>query len=95
MIRHIVFWKICPDTDRHAAAAGIKQRLEPLVGIVPGLVSAEVGEVPAGGDWDAALCAVLESEEALRVYQTHPAHLAAKTYVHSVICGRTCVDYKI
>ena len=45
MITHIVFWKLMEDEqhDSKANAARIKRELEALVGVVPGLLSAQVG----------------------------------------------------
>ena len=42
--------------------------------------------------WDLTL----ESEEALKPYATHPAHVAvADTYVRPYTVSRTCIDYEI
>ena len=42
--------------------------------------------------WDSTL----ESEEALKAYATHPAHVAvADTYVRPYTVSRTCLDYEI
>ena len=94
MIRHMVFWKIEPSLDRKDVYEEMKKRLEGLVGIVPGLLSAEVGLNISRGDYDVALTSVLDSRDSLDGYQMHPAHLEVKKYVHSVICGRASIDYE-
>ncbi len=95
MIKHIVFWKIRDNEDKQSNMEHIRKILTDLVGIVPGLISAEVGfnYNPAG--FDIALYSVFESKEALEDYQVHPAHLEVKKFVHSVITERAVADYEI
>lgn len=92
MVKHIVFWKLQPEHRQDGSAAQMKQKLEALVGVVPGLLSAEVHAGFSG--WDVALLTSLESREALEGYQNHPAHVAVKQYVHSVVCERTFCDFE-
>ena len=68
-----------------------KKRLEALVGVVPGLLKAEVNTGFAGAD--VILYTEGERREALAVYADHPAHCKVKEYVHSVICARTACDW--
>ena len=83
MVKHIVMWNLT-DKDKVAENGAImKQKLEALVGVVPGLLRAEVG-VGFNG-YDAALA----------VYADHPAHCKVKEFVHSVICERVCCDYEV
>lgn len=93
MIKHIVLWMFREATDADAAAAQIKQRLEGLVGVVPGLLSAQAGRGFCG--WDMALVTTHESRAALEAYQCHPAHLVVKEYVHSVVCERVFCDFEV
>lgn len=92
MVTHIVMWKL---TDREALATNsalIKEKLEALVGVVPGLVNAEVG---IGFDgFDLALSCTLESREALAVYQDHPEHVKVKELIGSIACERAFCDYE-
>ncbi len=90
MVQHIVMWKLKDDVDKAEAAAQMKQRLEGLVGQVPGLLEAHV--TPAFGGYDVSLVSRHENREALEGYQQHPAHLAVKEYVHSVVCDRAFSD---
>lgn len=96
MIRHIVFWKLADTAegnDKLENARIIKQQLEALVGVIPGLVEAMVGVNFNGGEYDAALYSRFVSKEALDNYATHPAHVAVKTFVHAVAIGRQSVDF--
>jgi antibiotic biosynthesis monooxygenase (ABM) superfamily enzyme len=97
MIKHIVFWKLEENAGGQSKEANfrvMKEKLEALVGIVPGLLSAQVGFNYNGGDFDAALVSELESREALEAYRVHPAHKEVQKFVHSVICGRTALDFE-
>ena len=83
MVKHIVMWNLA-DKDKVAENGAImKQKLEALVGVVPGLLRAEVG-VGFNG-YDVALYTELD----------HPAHCKVKEFVHSVICERVCCDYEV
>lgn len=97
MIRHIVFWKladVADGRDKWENARIIKQRLEALVGVVPGLEEAIVGLNNNGGDYDAALDSRFTSKDALEAYATHPAHLEVKAFVHSVAIARQSIDFE-
>ena len=53
MVTHIVFWKLKDEAlgaDKAENAKQIKQRLEALVGIIPGLIEAKVGINENGGN---------------------------------------------
>lgn len=101
MVRHIVLWKLEPNPENGAAkeqnAAEIKRRLEALVGVIPGLLSLEVGfnQTDRNREYDLCLLSSFESFEALAAYQKHPAHRAVQGFVHSAVCGRTAADYEI
>ncbi|MFP5290942.1 MAG: Dabb family protein [Actinomycetes bacterium] len=98
MIRHIVSWTLqAPDAEGKAAAIeGMRERLEPLVGVIPGLTSlvvrGDIGQVDA--NWDVVLVSEHESAEALAAYQAHPDHIAAGPFVRSVVADKSCVDYE-
>jgi heme-degrading monooxygenase HmoA len=77
-------------------AAQMKEKLEGLVGQVPGLLTAEVSYLNfTDGGYDVALVSTHTDREALAVYQNHPAHLAVKAFVHSVVTARVCHDAEI
>ncbi|MDD3428994.1 MAG: Dabb family protein [Oscillospiraceae bacterium] len=93
MVKHIVMWQLKEDINAEDAASVIKVRLEGLVGIVPGLVSAEVGF--DCNNRTLVLTSLLQTPQALAQYQTHPAHLEVVAYVKAAVCSRTCCDYMV
>lgn len=100
MIHHVILWKLKEDLvgeEKEKVAEGIKKNLEGLVGKVPGLRSVSVIISPlASSNADVMLDSVLESEEALKGYQTHPAHVeVADTYVRPYTQVRMCMDYEM
>ncbi len=95
MVVHIVFWKLREDGEesKEQRIQTMKEKLEALVGIVPGLLSAEVGKNYNGGEYDICLFSRLKDRAALEGYAVHPEHLKAAEYVRASTCGRTAVDY--
>lgn len=98
MVKHIVMWSFREElgmAEREAAAARIKEGLEGLVGLVPGLLSARViiNPIPSSSH-DLALVSEMESPQALKAYKENPDHLKVATFVRSVTCGRACLDYE-
>ncbi len=80
ILKHIVMWTFKEEAeglDKRANALLMKQRLEALVGIVPQLISAEVGVNVNSSDSaaDAVLVSTFRSFEDLAAYKVHPAHV--------------------
>jgi len=98
MIRHIVAWKLkneAQGNDKETNARLVKEKLEGLVGNVPGLLKAKVVRtVDNCKDYDIALISNLESAEALAAYQSNPLHEEVATFVRSVVESRACIDYE-
>lgn len=98
MIKHMILWKL-KDTlaaeEKKALKLQIKHGLEGLVGVIPGLTSATVFiEGVSSSTADMMLDSTFESEEALIMYKTHPAHLAvADGLVRPNAQIRLCLDY--
>ena len=99
MVRHLILWKLkesLTSEDKSKVMLDMKENLESLVGKVPGLVSLKIviNEMESSNA-DVMLDSVLESEEALKGYQGHPAHVeVANTYVRPYTEDRMCLDYK-
>lgn len=93
MVRHIVLWNLADKAHAAQNAAIMKEKLEALVGVVPGLLRAEVSAGFSG--FDVSLVCEFASREALAVYADHPAHCKVKEFVHSVICERVFCDSEI
>lgn len=99
MVRHIVMWSFREEIakeEREAAAVKIRDGLEGLVGVVPGLLSAKVIIHPiSSSTHDLSLVSELESAQALRDYKDNPDHLKVAAFVRSVTCNRACLDYEL
>lgn len=91
MIRHIVMYKLRNDCDKATAIAEIRNALERLVGIVPGLVTMKIRPT-LGGSYDYVLYSEFDNKSALDGYKTHPEHLAVKPIVHGYITDRVAAD---
>ena len=101
MVKHIILWTLkseLSEEEKMTVKAGIKEGLEGLVGKVPGLIDAKVhidGRL-ASSNADVMLASTLESEEALKGYAVHPAHVAvANGKVRPYTAQRSCLDFEI
>ena len=101
MIKHIILWKLRSEmsaSEKQEAAKAIKEGLESLQGQVPGLVDIHVriDGILDSSNADIMLDSTLLSEEALKGYAVHPAHVAvANGVVRPNTELRTCLDYEI
>jgi hypothetical protein len=101
MIKHVILWTLNPelsDSEKNEVKKNIKSGLEGLVGVVPGLIELTVhidGRL-ASSNADLMLDSTLESEEALKGYACHPAHVAvANEKVRPYTVQRSCLDFEI
>ena len=97
-VKHIILWKlrddIC-DSDIAGIKSDIKKSLEDLKGKIPGLLDIHViiDHLPSS-NMDIMLDSLFDSEEALKVYATHPEHVAvANEKVRPYTMSRNCIDY--
>ena len=100
MGKHVILWTLREEYSAQEKAEikrGIKEGLEGLKGKVPGLLEITVNTQPlASSNCDLMLDSLLESEEALKGYAVHPAHVeVANTKVRPFTASRTCMDYLI
>ena len=97
MVKHVILWKLKPEYNTDAIKADMKETLEALVGVVPGLISLHIQTTALGtSNVDVMLDSTLESPDALAVYAKHPAHvLAADTKVRPFTESRACMDFII
>ncbi len=93
MVKHIVLYTLKEKVDKDAAVALIASKLEPLVGIIPGLKHMEVRRAYQGLDY--ALYSEFENREALAAYAEHPAHLEAKSHFWHLLDTRYSADYDV
>lgn len=101
MVKHIILWTLNPElseAEKTSVKQGIKQGLEGLMGQVPGLLDVVVnvdGRLQSS-NCDVMLDSTLESEEALKAYAVHPAHVeVANTKVRPYTVQRTCLDFEV
>lgn len=100
MVKHVILWKLKEEVagdGKEKVLREMKEHLEALVGKVPGLKRLEIVISPlASSNADVMLDSTLESEEALKGYQSHPDHVAvANTYVRPFTEVRLCMDYEV
>ena len=98
MIKHVILWKLKESvSDKASVKVGIKAGLEGLKGVVPGLVDiAVVTDGLAKSTADLMLDSTFESEEALKGYAVHPAHVAvAAGKVRPFVETRLCLNYAV
>ncbi len=100
MVKHIILWTLNPELteeQKEEVKKDIKAGLESLKGVVPGLIDVKVnvdGRL-ASSNCDVMLDSTLESEEALKAYAVHPAHVeVANTKVRPYTVQRTCLDFE-
>jgi hypothetical protein len=97
MVKHIVLWTLTDEAKKDAdkIILDLNKRFKALVGVVDGLTAIEVGHNYNGGKFDLVLYCELTTKEAQDNYQTHPAHVAIKEIIHTLVCDRECVDYEV
>ena len=94
MVKHIVVYTLKEGVNKTEAVEIVRSSLEPLVGVIPGLLHMEIRATYQGG-MDYALYSEFESRQALADYQKHPAHLAAKENFHHFLNTRIAADYEV
>ena len=98
MVKHVILWSFkdeLSDAEKANAKVKIKAELEALKGVVPGLTEIKIITNPMeSSNVDLMLDSTLESPESLAGYQVHPAHVAAATFVRSVMKSRSCMDFE-
>ncbi|MBP5224425.1 MAG: Dabb family protein [Lachnospiraceae bacterium] len=101
MVRHIILWKLKEELqgeELEKVKDGIRENLEGLNGVIPGLLWIMVRKtgLPSSKNADLMLDSAFESPEALKGYAVHPAHVAvAETYVRPFTAYRSCFDYEV
>lgn len=100
MVKHIILWTLKEEftgDQLQEIKLGIKEGLEGLKGQIPGLVDIKVQiDKLASSNADVMLDSTFESEEALKAYAVHPAHVAvADGKVRPFTKTRSCLDFEI
>lgn len=93
-------WKLkkqAEGNDKQTNALLMKEKLEAIADIVPGMLKLEV-DIDLGLDaagFDVVLYSEFEDESALAAYLAHPAHKAVFPFISAVRDARYAVDYYI
>ena len=100
MVKHVILWTLKDDLaaeEKASIKAGIKEGLEGLKGVIPGLVDIKVNVNPLpSSNCDLMLDSTFETEEALKNYAVNPSHVeGADTKVRPYTSGRVCMDYEV
>ena len=101
MVKHTILWTLkdsLSEEEKIQIKKSIKEGLESLQGVVPGLtdIKVQIDGRLASSNADLMLDCTLESEEALKGYAVHPAHVAiANSGVRPFTAIRSCLDYTI
>lgn len=100
MVKHIILWQLKDELsgeEKMVVKAGIKEGLEALAGKISGLLEIKVQtEGLASSNADVMLDSSFEDEAALKVYASHPEHVAvADGKVRPYTKTRVCLDFEV
>ncbi len=97
MVKHIILWNLKEEFNNDEIKKGIKEGIESLMGKIPGLLEISVQtEKLESSTADVMLYSVFESEEALKAYAVHSAHVeVANTKVRPFTASRACLDFMV
>ena len=100
MVKHIILWQLKDELTAEEKATikkEMKESLEALVGKIPGLVEMKIQtESLPSSNAEVMLDSSFEDEAALKVYATHPEHVAvADGKVRPYTKARFCMDYEV
>ena len=96
MVKHMLIWKLkLTGEELEAQKKLVKEKLEGLVGKVPGLLEMHIQiDNLETSNGDMMMDSTFESFEALKGYSKHPDHVhVAETYIRPYIETRLCIDY--
>ena len=96
MVKHIILWRLKAENNTDGVKRGIKENLEGLKGVIPGLLEIKVQtERLDSSNADVMLYSVFENEQALKGYASHPEHVkAADNFVRPYTETRLCIDFE-
>lgn len=94
MLTHIVCWKYKPETTPDQREDHIS-RLRALPGVIPDIVSFEVGAdiLHLDRSFDTGLVAVFSGREALDAYTVHPDHQEVAAFGKQIAERAVSVDF--
>lgn len=94
MLNHIVCWKYKPETDE-SAREDHRDRLKALVGLIPEIVTFDVGAdmLRLDRSFDTGLVATFADRAALDAYTDHPEHQAVAALGRQLAERAISVDF--
>ena len=99
MVRHVVMWTFLDHVPQEAwqtKGQELKEAIEALYEIVPGIQYLKVEIVPVGTSTHHILLdSAFDSLDALNQYQVHPAHMSVAQRLKQVAGNRSCFDYEV
>ena len=100
MVRHVILWNMketLSDEECRKVKNDIREALEALKGVIPGLLEINVATDPLDtSNADLMLDSLFEDKDALAVYADHPAHVKVKDeLVVPNVRSRVCMDYEV
>ena len=100
MVKHIILWQLKDELsaeEKKVVKAEMKESLESLMGKIPGLLEVKVQtEGLASSNAEVMLDTSFVDEAALKVYATHPEHVAvADGKVRPFTKTRMCLDFEV
>lgn len=99
MVKHIVLFKLkdeLPADKKLALMNNFKKAIEALPAKISVIRKIEVGlNINPAETWNIALYSEFDSLEDVKLYATHPDHVAAGKIIAEAKESRACVDYEI
>lgn len=95
MLTHIVIWKYRAEVARELRAEHVA-KLRALVGVIPEIVSLQVGfdVLRIARSYDTGLVATFQDRAALEAYTNHPQHVAVANFGRSISEHVASVDFE-
>jgi len=95
MLTHIVVWKYRADVEAETRAEHIA-RLRALVGVIPEIVSFNVGPdvLHLSRSYDTGLVATFQDRAGLDAYTNHPQHVEVAALGRSISAHVASVDFE-
>lgn len=100
MVKHIILWQLKDELsaeEKKVVKTEIKEGLEALAGKIPGLLDVKVQiDSLSSSNAEVMLDTSFTDEAALKVYATHPEHVAvADSKVRPYTKTRICLDFEV
>ena len=98
MLKHIVMWRFAEEACGHTKQENmdiVSKGLMSLLGVVPSLRAAEVGQDVLHSDmsFDMCLICTFDDLDGMLAYKVHPEHVKVASYIAKVKTERVVIDY--